>query len=215
MIIDPKPVPIRSSSIPTGPMALLLAGAIAGCGAASPAADTPSAGQPGVGEEPTPIAAVETPPPSEAEPPTPTRGEGPTQVSGGVIPRDALMATLKEGIPFFLQKVEVRRKLVNGRFAGWHLLALYPGDRRFESTAVRPGDTVLAVNGRSIERPEAFKAVWDGLAVATHLDVEILREGRHYLVSYSIEEPEKNGGPDGEAAPSPGKKEEAERPAAP
>jgi type II secretory pathway component PulC len=51
---------------------------------------------------------------------------------------------------------------------------------------LRPGDTIVRVNGESIERPEAFKAVWDSLVDAKEIVLEIERDGQASKLHYTI-----------------------------
>jgi hypothetical protein len=90
-------------------------------------------------------------------------GDVPVIVQAGTMPRDSLVEVLDLGVARFLQHLDTRPLKAQGRFVGWKLLAFFPGDERFSGGAVRAGDTVLRVNGRSIERPESFKTVWDSL----------------------------------------------------
>lgn len=177
---------------------------LAGCGAA--AASTP----PAVSAEPQAIEAIQAPVASEQapEPPAPREekpaeagvdpgspadeGEGVSDgeaqnVRAGKVPRDAMVAMLDRGIARFLQQVDTRPLEAEGRFVGWKLLEFFPNDDRFVGCGIEKGDTVLRVNGRSIERPESFKTVWDSLYTARELKVLLLRAGRLYEVRYEIE----------------------------
>jgi type II secretory pathway component PulC len=107
-------------------------------------------------------------------------------VQAGAIPRDSLVKVLDRGIARFLQQVDTRPLVAQGRFVGWKLLAFFPGHELLGDGAVKAGDTVLRVNGRSIERPESFKTVWDSLYTARELRVLLLRQGRVYELRYAI-----------------------------
>jgi len=104
------------------------------------------------------------------------------------IPRVDLLVVLEEGIPRFLQNVRVEPRFLEGRFFGWQVISLYPDDPRFNQSSIRPGDIVIDVNGRSVERPEGLKVLWDDLASASNLRFTVLREGRTYLIDYEITE---------------------------
>lgn len=110
------------------------------------------------------------------------------KVEAGAIPREGLRRVLQRGIARFLQQVPAEPFLARGRFVGWRITALYAGDDRFADSWIKPGDTVVRVNGLSIERPENFKTVWDSLYTARELVVLLLREGRVYQVRYAIAE---------------------------
>lgn len=112
----------------------------------------------------------------------------PVIVQAGTLPRDSLVEVLDRGVARFLQQVDTRPLKAQGRFVGWRLLEFFPGDERFADCAVKEGDTVLRVNGRSIERPESFKTVWDSLYTALELRVLLLRAGRVYELRFAIEQ---------------------------
>ncbi len=102
------------------------------------------------------------------------------------IRRVDLLAILEQGIPRFLQNIKVEARFSDGRFFGWQVVSLFSDDPRFNQSSVRPGDVVIDVNGRSIERPESLKGLWDGLASASHLSFTVLREGQTYLIKHEI-----------------------------
>ena len=110
----------------------------------------------------------------------------PPEVNAGVIPRAQFRAVLQAGIGRFLRQVRIEPALAGGRFIGWRVLELFRGQREVRVQVLRPGDTVLRVNGRSIERPEEFKAVWDSLPDARELVLEIKRGGRASKLHYGI-----------------------------
>lgn len=108
------------------------------------------------------------------------------EVNAGVIPRAALNVVLVQGIGRFLQNVRVERHMLNDRFAGWRILTLFPGQPYVHVAVLLPGDTVRRANGKSMEHPETFKAVWDGLATAKELVLDIERAGRPSKLRYTI-----------------------------
>ena len=107
-------------------------------------------------------------------------------VNAASIPRVDLVAMLEKGIPRFLQNIKVEPWLLDGRFVGWQVVSLFPDDPRFNRSSVRPGDVVIDVNGRSIQRPESLKVLWDGLASARNLRFTVFREGRTYVIDHEI-----------------------------
>lgn len=178
----------------------------AGCGGGAAGAPPSISGEPSA-VEPIQAPAASEPAPTNPEPPARQAEEpeqadvdaGPTVEEGkganegeaeivraGTVPREAMVAMLDRGIARFLQQVDTRPLTVQGRFAGWRLLEFFPGDERFAGCGVGKGDTILRVNGRSIERPESFKSVWDSLYTARELRVLLLRTGRVYEVRYEI-----------------------------
>jgi type II secretory pathway component PulC len=110
----------------------------------------------------------------------------PIELNAGVISRAALQAELASGIGKFLQQVRAEPAVARGRFLGWRVTALFPNRSDVHVLVLRPGDTVTRVNGQSIERPEQFKALWDGMSSATELVLDIQREGRNSRLRYTI-----------------------------
>jgi hypothetical protein len=110
----------------------------------------------------------------------------PHYVDGGEISRARLLAVLEGGVGRFLQNVRVEPHLVAGRFVGWRLVSVFGADAAAQSGALRPGDTVMRVNGQSIERPEQFKSVWDVMATQSELVLQVQRAGKHTKVRYRI-----------------------------
>jgi S1-C subfamily serine protease len=108
------------------------------------------------------------------------------EVNAGVIPRAAWRAELARGIGFFLRQVRTEPALARGRFVGWRVLGLFAGRTDVNVLVLRPGDTVMRVNGQSVERPEDFKLVWDSLATALELVLDIQRGGRSSKLHYTI-----------------------------
>ncbi|MEY4578763.1 MAG: hypothetical protein RL701_3466 [Pseudomonadota bacterium] len=107
-------------------------------------------------------------------------------VTIGSIPRTRVQAELKRGIGRFLGDVRVQAVLSHGHFVGWKLLSLFSARQDLHVQGIQAGDVLLRVNGASIERPEAFKAVWDGLYTADELVLEIERGGQHTKLHYNI-----------------------------
>jgi len=108
------------------------------------------------------------------------------EVNAGVITRAALRAELARGIGRFLRDVRTEPAFSRGRFVGWRVLELFPKRPEIRVQVLRPGDTVLRVNGRSVERPEDFKQVWDSLADARELVLDIQRDARASKLRYTI-----------------------------
>jgi type II secretory pathway component PulC len=107
-------------------------------------------------------------------------------VNAGTISRAELKAQLALGIGRFLQQVRSEPALVQGRWTGWRLLSLFANRADVRVRVLRVGDTVSRVNGQSIERPEDFKAVWDTLADAKELVLDIEHEGKPSKLRYAI-----------------------------
>jgi len=110
----------------------------------------------------------------------------PPSYDAGEIRRDMLMAVLAAGPGRFLQRVKVKKASdAQGRFAGWQIVQLFPGEADAASVIV-PGDTLVRVNGQSVERPEQFKNVWDSLALSSELVLTVRRSGQQSDVRYRI-----------------------------
>jgi len=107
-------------------------------------------------------------------------------IQAGTIPRALLRSELDRGIGRFLQHVRVQAATSRGHFVGWKLVSLFAKRPEINVQVLRPGDILLRVNGESIERPEAFKAVWDSLADAKELVLEIERDGQPSTLHYAI-----------------------------
>jgi type II secretory pathway component PulC len=127
----------------------------------------------------TTAAAAARPAGSTAKPGTPS------VVDGADIPRSALLAVLSGGVGRFLQRVQLEPALNKGRFVGWRLVKLFD-DAQSGSGALQPGDTLLRVNGQSIERPEQFKNVWDSLATESQLVLQVERAGQRSEIHHKI-----------------------------
>ena len=110
----------------------------------------------------------------------------PLELNAGVISRAVLQAELASGIGRFLQQVRAEPSLARGRFMGWRVLTLFPNRADIHVQVLRPGDTVMRVNGQSIERPEEFKSLWDAMAKADELVLDIQRNGRKSRLRYTI-----------------------------
>lgn len=115
-----------------------------------------------------------------AEPPLPY------EVRAGSISRAQLQTELASGIGRFLQQVRAAPAVVRGRFVGWRVLTLFPDRADIHVQVLRPGDTVVRINDQPIERPEQFKALWDAMAKANELVLDIQRDGRASRLRYEI-----------------------------
>lgn len=124
-------------------------------------------------------------PPAQVDTPGPTASTS----APGHINRGLLETIVAAGLGRFLQGVETEPNLDgNGRFVGFRLRSFYPSDARFASLDLQAGDTVLRVNGQSIERPEQALAVWHGLRVASELQIEYLRGSERRELRFTIDD---------------------------
>ncbi len=117
--------------------------------------------------------------PVEAAPPPPVVAHQ------SVIRRAALDAVLEGGLGRFLQTVETAADVRDGHFVGFRLTALHD-EALFEGIDLLPGDTLVAVNGQGIERPEDAYTAWTSLRVASELDLVILRGEERRALRFAI-----------------------------
>jgi S1-C subfamily serine protease len=110
----------------------------------------------------------------------------PEKLEAGEIHRGTLVAVLAGGVGQFLRRLRAEPQLDKGRFTGWRLVSFAQGDATLRSGVLQPGDTVLRVNGQSIERPEQFKDVWDSMATASDLVLQVQRGGKNSELRYHI-----------------------------
>ena len=111
----------------------------------------------------------------------------PREVRAGSIRRAALEAEMAGGIGRFLRHVRTEPVFHSGgNFKGWRLLTLFPTRSDIEIAVLRVGDTLLRINGHSIERPEEFKDAWDALKGAPELVLDIERDGCESALRYTI-----------------------------
>jgi len=78
----------------------------------------------------------------------------------------------------------------NGRFIGWKITRVWPGDPELCAPGcdLRPGDVVVAVNGRPIEYPEHLSDLLAKIDSVEKLEVQMLRGGKLAKKSWSIAE---------------------------
>lgn len=92
----------------------------------------------------------------------------------GQLRREDVLSVLSDGIPTFLQKVEVEPALDReGHFQGWRVLAIR--DPELAAGEVRPGDVIRKVNNQIIENPFQFFDVFQSLAFASELQLSVER----------------------------------------
>jgi len=107
-------------------------------------------------------------------------------VDAASIPRARLRAELDRGIGRFLQQVRVKAELSHGRFMGWRLVSLFAGRSDVHVQGLQVGDVLLRINDTSVERPEAFKAVWDSLHKADNVTFDVERNGHPIKLRFKI-----------------------------
>jgi S1-C subfamily serine protease len=100
--------------------------------------------------------------------------------------RSALVRTVDQGLGRWLAGVGVTAVRDQGRFQGWRVERLHPGDPCFGDVDLRPGDIVTRVNGSNLERPEQANQIFQGLRTAPRLQIERLRDGSTRTLTYEI-----------------------------
>ncbi|HEX4459430.1 MAG TPA: PDZ domain-containing protein [Polyangia bacterium] len=161
----------------------LLAIVFCGCATASPApkgvetaADSPAATSETAPAQPKPAenVALATRPPDRA--------------ADHTIGRREIDAVLAQSPGYFLQHVETKAQFRGGHFHGWRLIAFFPGDNRFSGVDLQAGDVVTSVNGKPIEQPDQFMAVWTALRSSSELTVDVERDGTPHTLRWQISE---------------------------
>ena len=160
--------------------------AVAACaGAAAPGPMAPTAY-----DEDDPCAAhapAPTPAPAPAaEPARADRSLPPPGSSAGEIERPALHDVLEAGPGRFLAGIEVEPVFREQRFAGWQIVRFEPADPRIARAPLAAGDIVLAVNARSIAKPQQLQRVWEDLRTASELVIAGERSGAAFELRYAI-----------------------------
>ena len=104
----------------------------------------------------------------------------------GAIPRAELAKVLDASPGYFLQHVQTEPRFAKGHFHGWRLVSFFPGDARFAGVDLQAGDVVTRVNGKPIEQPDQFMAVWTDLRAAKELVVDVERAGAPRTLRWTI-----------------------------
>jgi hypothetical protein len=142
---------------------------------------------PPVGEEPTPTRAPA--PVAETPPPPPPPAKCTSFARPGVLKRSLVTRTVDEGMGRWLAGgVTVDPFMQKGRFRGWIVRKLYPQDPCYREVDLQPGDVVLKVNGKSLERPEQANEIFGSLRTAPALVVEFTRAAAPMKLTFQIAE---------------------------
>ena len=118
--------------------------------------------------------------------PSPMVAPAATGATGHIIVRRELDVVLAQSPGYFLQHVETKAHFRGGHFHGWRLVSFFPGDPRFAGVDLQAGDVVTRVNGRPIEQPEQFMAVWASLRSSSEQVVDVEREGTPRTLRWQI-----------------------------
>ena len=104
----------------------------------------------------------------------------------GAIARADLAKMLDQSPGYFLQQVQTEPRFAHGKFHGWRLISFFPGDARFAGVDLQAGDVVTRINGKAIEKPEEFMAVWTDLRTSKELVVDVERDGEARRLRWKI-----------------------------
>lgn len=102
--------------------------------------------------------------------------------------RDELDQTLQRGLQPLIADVNLRPVHDEGRFVGWRVQFMKPGESPFRESAVRPGDVLVRVNDAPIERPDQMMTAWKSLEGADHVTFHVLRGGKPVDITYRVVE---------------------------
>ena len=107
----------------------------------------------------------------------------------GTIARARLVAVLDAGPGMFLRQLEVAPRMVGDRFVGWQLVQLLDHSGPLHDVDVAPGDVLLAINGKPLERPDELQIVWDSLRSANELVARLRRGDAGLELHFTIDPP--------------------------
>ena len=107
----------------------------------------------------------------------------------GTIARARLVAVLDAGPGMFLRQLEVTPRLAGERFIGWQLVQLIDRSGPLNDVDVQPGDVLLAINGRPLERPDELQTMWDSLRTANELIAQVSRGDAKLELHFTIDPP--------------------------
>jgi hypothetical protein len=138
-------------------------------------------------DDPAAGAPVENAQPTWEELPVAEVGPGARE---GTIERAKLDAILDAGPGAVLRHFEVAAEHVGNRFLGWRLVAVDPKHRGFDGVDLLPGDVLVALNGRSVSRPDELQAVWDSLRTADAIIADLRRGEARFSLRWAIVTPE-------------------------
>ena len=89
--------------------------------------------------------------------------------------RSVLDGVIAKGPQRLIATLRIEPYLIKGRFIGYLISGLTPDSPLLDGDGVRPGDIVLSVNQKPLERPEQFMRAWEAVGKAKVLEVVVLR----------------------------------------
>ena len=102
------------------------------------------------------------------------RADTPQVPSLPIIPRFVIEAVQAEGPGRLLQRVPVMPFRSQGKFIGYQIVDLFPGEN-IQTNHIQPGDVIVRVNGRRVDRPEQFMRLFQDLHTWDRVEIELLR----------------------------------------
>jgi len=135
-----------------------------------------------------PRAAPVAAPAAQPEAPRPVAPPG-KGLRTGTIARAHLVAVLDAGPGMFLRQLEVAPHLAGDRFIGWQLVQLLDRTGPLHDVDLVPGDVLLAVNGKSVSRPEQLQSLWDSLRTANDVTAQLWRGSQKLELRFAIDPP--------------------------
>lgn len=123
--------------------------------------------------------------------------------STGSIERAVFDQWLDRGPQYLLSQTVPMPVTHERRFVGFRVSMWFPGHPDVTEGAVKLGDVVQRVNGRSVEHPDQFLYVWKQLRGARAVVIDGLREGRPWKATLSVIDPPASS-PVDVPAPTPG-----------
>jgi S1-C subfamily serine protease len=131
---------------------------------------------------PAPAPAIAADPPRAVAPP----GKG---LRSGTIARAHLVAVLDAGPGTFLRQLEVAPHMAGDRFVGWQLVQLLDRTGPLHDVDLAPGDVLLAINGKTVARPEQLQLLWDSLRTANDVTAQLWRGDRQLELHFTVDPP--------------------------
>lgn len=88
------------------------------------------------------------------------------------------MKLMSPGMPVFLQSIDVKEVLDNGKWHGFRILAFHGDPAFWRASGLAVGDVVTLVNGQPIGHYDQAFEVWSQLPTASELVVDYERAGQ-------------------------------------
>ena len=102
------------------------------------------------------------------------------------IPRAVFETWITRGPQYLLSQVVPMPITRQKHFEGFRLSQWFPRHPEVAEGAIRLGDVILRINGRSVERPDQFLYVWKQLNGASSVVIEGLRDGNPLKATLTI-----------------------------